>query len=491
MHPRLLLPRLGDFLFVCVFAGCMLLGQRMLNIDSDLGRHLVLGHYMIESSNIPLRDVLSFTMAGEPRPPYEWLAQIVFAAAHQLLGMDGVVLLTSFVIASAVLLAFLDGRERSGSPLIALVLTLWAAAASSLHWLTRPHVFSFLLLVVWLRLLERLRLGHRDSVWQLPLTMLIWANLHGAFVIGFLAWAAYAAGWGLERLRRSASPAIGSRFLLAGLSALLASIVTPDLWNNWVAVFRNTSTYVLGRTTETMPVDFTAPGTWPFLGLLVLGMLLALLNRRNIAAAHGFLLLGLAALGVGMARNIPLFSLSAAPILATWSRQALRLQLPIARVEETISKIERALRAFIWPPLAVMMAVALLCFHALTAHGSTYGYDPSLFPVQAADWLQRHPIEGNMFNELNWGGYLLYRLWPEQRVFIDSQSDFYGEDFTRQYEEAILARRDWKAYLRAHDVKWVIIPASVPLSDALSADHAYQRVYLDQTAAIYTALELP
>ncbi|MFH1186473.1 MAG: hypothetical protein V1755_15795 [Chloroflexota bacterium] len=490
MHRRLL-PRLGDFLFVCVFAGCMLLGQRMLNIDSDLGRHLVLGTHMIESLSIPVRDVLSFTMPGDPRPPYEWLAQIVFAATHRLLGIDGVILLTSSVIASAFLLAFLDGRERSGSPLIALVLAVWAAAASSLHWLTRPHVFSFLFLVIWLRLLERLRLGHRQTAWQLPLVMLVWANSHGAFVIGFLTWSAYVAGWALERRRQSTPPEVGGRLVLAGASALVASIVTPDLWNNWIAVFRNNSTYVLGRTAETMPVDFATPGSWPFVGLLVIGLLLALVNRRNITPAHGFLLLGLAALGVGMARNIPLFSLGAAPVLAAWSRHAVRHQPRITRLEQAISSIEAGLRGFIWPPLAVLIATAVIGYHVLTTHRSTYGYEPSLFPVQAADWLQHHPIEGNMFNEINWGGYLLYRLWPEQRVFIDSQSDFYGEEFTRRYEEAVLARGDWQAYLGAHDVKWAVIPASSALSVALAADHAYQRVYHDQTASIYARLASP
>ena len=463
----------------------------MLNIDSDLGRHLVLGKYMIESLSIPVRDVLSFTMAGDPRPPYEWLAQVFFAAAHQLLGLDGVVLLTSIVIASAFLFVFLDGRDRSESPLIALVLTIWAAAASSLHWLTRPHIFSFLCLVIWLRLLEHLRLGRKPPVWQLPLVMFVWANVHGGFVVGFLAWVAYIAGWALEQRGRSTSSEVGGRLLLTGASALVASVVTPDLWNNWTAVLRNNSTYVLGRTTETMPVDFAAPGSWPFLGLLVLGLLLALLNRINITPAHGFLLLGLAALGVGMARNIPLFSLSAAPILAAWSRQALRHQPRIIHLEQAISRIETGLRGFIWPPLAVLVAVAVIALHAVTTRRSTYGYDPSLFPVQAADWLQHHPIEGSMFNELNWGGYLLYRLWPGQRVFIDSQSDFYGEEFTRQYEAAILARGAWKAHLGAHDVAWAIIPASSALSVALAADHAYLRVYQDPTTSIYARLAAP
>jgi len=484
MHRRLL-PRLGDFLFVCLFAGCLLVGQRMLNIDSDLGRHLVLGTYMIESRSIPVRDVLSFTMRGEPRPPYEWLAQVLFAVAHRLLGLDGVVLLTSFVIGCAFLLLYVDARERSGAPLVALVLTVWAAAASSLHWLTRPHVFSFLCLVLWLRLLDRLRLGQKETVWQLPLLMLVWANLHGGFIVGFLAWAAYVAGWALERWRRSAPPEVGFRLLLVGVTSLAASVVTPDLWSNWAAVLRNSSAYVLARTTETMPVDFAAVSSWPFLGLLALGLLLAFPNRRSITPAHGFLLLGLGVLGVAMARNIPFLSIGAVPILGIWSRQLLGGQSRLAQLERTTSRIESGLRALIWPPLAVSLAAIFLAVHSLTGQQSVYTFEPAIFPVLAANWMETHPIEGEMFNEIDWGGYLLYRMWPERRVFIDSQSDFYGEQYARDYAAVVGAADGWEEQLSRHGISWVVISPGAPLAERLRLDTGWQAAYQDSTAVIF------
>src|SRR5512143_200797 len=127
---RYRLPRLQDLLFITVFVGGLVLGARMLNTDSDLGRHLTLGNYILQSGRIPAQDILSYTRAGDSRPPYEWLSQVLFAAAFRLLGFDGVVLLTSVVIAAAFSLVFQDAAKRSGAPLLSLLIVACAATAS-------------------------------------------------------------------------------------------------------------------------------------------------------------------------------------------------------------------------------------------------------------------------------------------------------------------------------------------------------------------------
>jgi len=101
------------------------------------------------------------------------------------------------------------------------------------------------------------------------------------------------------------------------------------------------------------------------------------------------------------------------------------------------------------------------------------------------DWLKDHPLEGNMFNHFPWGGYLLYRSWPEQRVFIDGQTDFYGEALTRQYEQVITLSPGWKAVLEQHQVNWAILPVDGDLAAALGSSPAWQETYRDGTAVIF------
>ena len=481
---RRLLPRLRDFVFIMIFAGALTTGVRMLNTDSDLGRHLALGRYILASGRVPTQDILSFTKAGESRPPYEWLTQVILAGAYRLLKLDGVVLLISLLIALAFTVVYVDCIQRSGMPILALLIAVWAALASSLHWLARPHVFSFLFFAIWLYGLERWRRGDRWPLWAFPALMLVWANTHGGFIFGFIALAAYLAGWLLDLWRKAASRADGTRLFIVGLTSGLASLLTPDIWHNWDAVLNNRSRYVLSRTAETMPLRLTTLGTWPFLALLMLAIMLLLYLRMRVPAAHLFLLGGLAALSIAIVRNIPFFAIAAAPILSEWAAQALTGLRTWRRVEDRFAEIDAALQAGLWSALVVLIAVGIFAYRDARTHASTFRFRQDLFPVQAADWVDQHPQSGRMFNDFNWGGYLLYRLWPRQQVFIDSQSDFYGEALTKQAAEIAAGAPGWDADLVEYDISWILVPRTSGLAQAAAASSAWQIEYQDDVAII-------
>ena len=188
-------PDFTDIIFVVVFILALASGSQMLSIDSDLGRHLTIGNYILDNRIIPTRDLFSHTLSNQPRPPYEWLSQILFALANRLLGLDGVILLTALIIALTFTLVFKFANRRCESPIIAFLFTFLAVGASSIHWLPRPHIITFLLLAIWIENLEQLRKGKPVKLITFPLIMLFWANLHGGFVFGILAWCAYFAGW--------------------------------------------------------------------------------------------------------------------------------------------------------------------------------------------------------------------------------------------------------------------------------------------------------
>ena len=98
--------RFSDIVFIMVFVVALALGQKMLGLDSDLGRHLTLGSYMLDERVIPTRDLFSHTRTGFSRPPYEWLSQVIFALAYRLMGLDGVILLSSLIIATTFTLVY-------------------------------------------------------------------------------------------------------------------------------------------------------------------------------------------------------------------------------------------------------------------------------------------------------------------------------------------------------------------------------------------------
>jgi hypothetical protein len=131
--------------------------------------------------------------------------------------------------------------------------------------------------------------------------------------------------------------------------------------------------------------------------------------------------------------------------------------------------------------MVVLVAVAILMG---TREASNNQFDPEVFPVTALDWLDENHIEGEMFNFFNWGGYILYRQWPEHPVFIDGQTDFYGESFSQEYVHVIDLDPDWQSILTRYEVSWAILPTGFRLVDALIHELGWNIIYEDPTAVI-------
>jgi hypothetical protein len=476
-------PDFADIIFVVVFLLALASGSQMLSIDSDLGRHLTIGNYVLDNRIIPTRDLFSHTLPNRPRPPYEWLSQILFALVNRLLGLDGVILFTAVILALTFTLVFRFSYRRCESPIIALLITFLAVGASSIHWLPRPHIITFLLLAIWIENLEQLRKGKPANLFTFPLIMLFWANLHGGFVFGILAWCAYFAGWVWTKWQKSADDQTGWKFLIVGLTSLMTSVITPDLWHNWEAILNNRSSFILSRTAETMPPNLTTFPVFPFTILLALTVILFLLNYRILAASHVFLLAGLGLTSLLMARTIPLFVIACAPIASELTKASLTRWKVWDQIEERFSGFGRQSQWHVISLAVLFLTVTFFANHYFNKNQTIFQFNRQVFPVQAVDWLEIHPQSGRMFNEFNWGGYILYRMWPRQLVFLDSQSDFYGEALMKDYEQVTSTRGDWEILLGKYQVDWAIIPAEWPLAKELKTQ-GWEMVYQDQTAII-------
>ncbi|MBG0788637.1 MAG: hypothetical protein H0S79_26410, partial [Anaerolineaceae bacterium] len=175
-----LLPNFNDLVWIVAFIGVLARGHKMMNLDGDLGRHLTIGKYILQNLTIPRFDLFSHTMLGDPVTPHEWFSQVVFALAHNLAGFTGVILVCALVIAATFWLVYRRIRLNTNSLLIALLVAFLAMTTSALHWLSRPHIFTFLFLALWVAVLNRMVQGKVKSWWQLPLLMVLWANFHGA-----------------------------------------------------------------------------------------------------------------------------------------------------------------------------------------------------------------------------------------------------------------------------------------------------------------------
>ena len=135
------------------------------------------------------------------------------------------------------------------------------------------------------------------------------------------------------------------------------------------------------------------------------------------------------------------------------------------------------------------MGVAVVTVAALQPdRREFYRFSSEVFPVAAVEALLDSDFDppGPVYNEFGWGGYLLYRAWPTIHVFIDGQTDFYGEKLTREYVRIRALSPDWEALLEKHGVRWAIIPPDVALNQALEMSTEWRTIFSDSTAVVWT-----
>lgn len=482
-----LLPRTQDALFICILLVVCVRGSNLFNSDGDLGRHITLGKYML-GHGIPYYDIFSHTMRGMYLVSHEWMAQIAFGAVHILLGLGGTVLLTAIVIATTFTLVYREILRRDIHYLPALLTTTLAAFTSILHWLARPHIFTFLFAALWAHNLHKVMEGKLVKIWIFPLMMFVWANTHGAYIMGFAILTACIAGWAWQYLVNGIISDTGRKLFLISASSLAATFFNPYGWRLWetsTGYFGNR--FLVDYTVEYQSPNFHEFSAWPFLLMLALCLIAPALGRK-IQAHEAFLLAGFSGLGLYSERNIPLFAIITAPFLASMLQPVFEKFSFSNRIEETIKGVERQIPAnsIVLPILTVLiMIVAIQQGVPLDSAGLGYQYDPEKFPVQAVSWLEENPQQGNMFNHFIWGGYILYREWPEQTVFIDGQTDFYGEALTLEYVQVEVLNENWKNVLAKYDVKWAIIKSDeAKLAEALQNELGWKILYRDSTAVI-------
>jgi len=191
-------------------------------------------------------------------------------------------------------------------------------------------------------------------------------------------------------------------------------------------------------------------------------------------------------------RNIPLFAVITAPIygslLQSWAEK-----IPgLLKRELNFKETEKSLRGYVWIVAGTLIfGLALWRGIPLDEKGTGNVFLSDQMPVLAVNWLEQNPPHGKMFNDFAWGGYILYRMWPHQTVFIDGQADFYGEALFREYIEVVSLRNDWEGILDKYDVSWIITQRTGLLGRHLLSDptDAWNLDYEDNTTVIFSRIK--
>ncbi len=510
------LPSFGDIIFFFpVYMLLVLLPNFVFN-DASTGWHLVTGQYITDNLRVPHQDLISYTFAQKRWVPYEWLFDAVAAVLVRVGGLQLLAVATASSIAWLFLLVYESARRTGCHFLIVLALIVIGCLTSSIHWLARPHLFTFFGVYVYARYL---RAFHTNEISTLQLnvilgvTMVVWANAHPGFLFGFAMIAIYLIS---EAVSALALPPGGERGaarkraegLLATLAiASVGSLITPHglaLYPYIGALLRQP---VLGGMQEWMPPTFRGQVQVHAMALELLFAAIILgfaTSRRRPWLGQVLLVLAFGHLALTSMRNEPLFVIVSLPFIAGlfaesnllgwiaggsmqspgWLEPAKRRWQRLAR---TVDAVESGCNMHLIP-LAAIAILALSCIAAARVPGThalvSSRFDPKNVPTGTLSYISENHLAWNRgFNFDNWGGYIRYATG--QRVFIDDRVDFYGSEFYLRYVQTSAVRPGWNRLFDEYGVEWVLIPKSAPLADALGRSADWQRRVEDPAAYLF------
>ena len=484
--PVRLLPSLTDvvILFPILFVMLKMQGVSTLLGDGDTGWHIRTGEWILQNRKIPHSDIFSFSKFGQPWFAWEWGWDVCFAWIHQQGGLAAVVFVNFLILSGVFILLHRLVRRVCENDVISAVVTLLALAGTSIHWLARPHLVSWLFILFFCHILTRATEGRLRLLYALPFLMVLWTNLHGGFFVGIALVFVYAADPLIKAFRGRGGLNRARPFLLCGMACLVASFVNPYTY----LLHQHVLAYLLDskqveNILEFQSINFRHPLARYFEVFLAVGIITAFQDLRKGRFTQAILMLAWSHLALVSIRNIPIFLLFAAPSVARTIEEWSKPFKSFVAAAAELRAIDRLPRLY-----AVSAASFGLLFFLMARHGEAKllrsEYDPAKYPAQAVERLRAANVS-SVFTDDEWGDYLIYRLYPTGRVFVDGRSDFYGADFESRYISLMNVRYDWEEDFAKYGVETVLLRAEAPLAAVLKQSPHWRVIYDDSIALIF------
>jgi hypothetical protein len=470
---------LGTTLVLGVLLVTTAAGPGRLFVEGDVWWHAAAGRLVLSTGHVPTVDPYSFTVHGNPWIAYEWLGEVVMALAARLDSLRGLQILLVLLSAILVVLTYCYAWVRTGNPLASAAAVALLLQVEQPMFTLRPQMLGYIFLVLILISLDLFRQGRVKSLWFLPLIFPLWVNTHSSFVLGLFFMASYLAGglvsfqWGNLIADRWQA---GKRrhLLLVSLLSGLALFVTP--YGTRLATYPfelmlnqplNVSLVV-----EWRQLDLSTWWGQAFLLILLAWIATQVMSPIVYRLEIIVPLLLLTYESFVHFRFLLIFVPMFAPVMATY----LARWLP----GYDATKESYAMNA------AFIVAILLGGVVLLPSNAKLQETLRRTFPVGAVEYLRAHPIPNGMFNDDHWGGFLIWKLWPEHKVFIDGRLDIYEYGgVLADYVSITRADQTAPVLLKKYDIRACLLPREAPLVTKLALSPSWEKTYEDGNSVIF------
>jgi hypothetical protein len=464
-------------------------------VDPDFWWHLRTGQYIVETGAIPHTDIFSHAFFGREWVAHEWLSEIFIYAVHQALGYGGLVVTFSIIIVAALWVTYRECARRAGHPYVTGFALILGGLASAPTWGVRPQMFSFLFASIFIAVLvDYLRNGNKGFIWWLLPLMILWVNMHAGFALGLALIALAIIGLMLDQWLAPDSecgPLWGRMrpLCLVWLACVMAVSLNPNGVRIYSYPFETLTSHAMMKyINEWFSPDFHELMFLP-LAVLIFATFTVMVMSKERARPSELLLLsvtGFAALRSG--RNVPFFALAAMPLLAehSWSwltshRWGQWLVVP----EKREAGAQAIIKVLMNVVLLVILPTTLCVLRVRQVIANRATTEAQNFPVAAVEFIRSSRPPQPIYNEYGWGGYMIWKLHPEYRVYIDGRADVYGDQFIEEFLRTHDGEGNWRAPLDRYGVRTVVVNPRAALASLLRQEEGWSKVFEDQQAAIF------
>jgi hypothetical protein len=477
-------------LFVIILAlGLFTMAARGVT-DPDLWWHLRTGQLIVQNHKVFHADPYSYTQFGQPWVDHEWLSQVLIFALYRLAGWGGLIVGFGAVIAAAFLLVF---WRCPGRPYVAGVITLLGAFASAPSWGVRPQMLTLLLASLLLLILER-SYQHPRVLWWTPPLLLLWVNLHAGYAVGLALMALFLVGDALDVIFGFAiydskdGRRASTRFRALALAIVACAAVVPlnpygaAMYSYPLETLRSRA--MLSYIGEWRSPNFHEHRYLPALAMILASVVLPAISPRRLRPREVLLLSVMTFAALRSVRHIPIYTLIAVPILGA----SLMAWLQESGVAQRFQSKRPALTAG-KNLLNAILLVAFLIFSVARVRFVIH-HQPEAeakeFPAAAVSFIAAHQPPAPILAQYNWGGYFIWKLYPEYRVYIDGRADLYGDAFMDNLAAAYYVKGDaWRTLLSTWKIRTVVLPPDAPVITALRTLPDWQEMYADNQAVVF------
>jgi len=488
---KIFLPSLANLIFLVLFLSLSLSRGGFLLSDADTGWHIRAGEFILSTFSVPKQDIFSFITPPPRWINHSWLSEVMMALVHRSSGLTGIVIFFAVLISLSYSTLFKLMQKEQGNIFLAVFIILLTIASSIFHWLARPHIFSLLLFVITYYLLEQFQVRHIRTLYFLPLLILFWVNVHGGFISGFILVFIYLIGNSLKfALSREEDKKIYRQktkvLILTLFTCLFVSLVNPYGLEGILYPMKFISQkLIIDRMAEFQSPNFHHLLLLPSKYFLLLMILVIGILKKNLDVIEILLMIVFLNMALFSQRFIPLFCIVAAPIFvrnAQWifNQTKNRFIDIFQKKSQDISLMDASGSGYLWLVVGILIVTL-----ALATNRIEYKFDETRKPVEAANFLKRVSLKGNMFNDDEFGDYIIYSVHPQYKVFIDSRIDMYGVDHFKDYLTMVYFKPGWENIIEKYDIHWMVLDADSIFSRHLMGRNDWKLIYSDKVANIF------